>query len=435
MKALLALLVLFPMTCAAVEVPSRQDFDSHAASIEVRLTDIEAAITELRQSLDELQQRMDDMSSGDTSGDGTSGGGTSDLGVLPSAFDALKMPIEPMIVRDVTVTTASELMAVEPGTRVIIGADIEQTVYVPVDDIHIDLNGHFVRDVWFCATRKTCTGDWSSGSPVPTGDPVHRILITGPGTVGSLFTMVPLGDNERFNEDIRIDGISVDTRRTSEETGIDLRGKRVAVLNTNIRAQEFAISGQKNSETARSQDVVIAHSVLNSFAENVSKSEKNEATVRLTHGDRVVMVDNVLQNGQESTWSDTATDGTDAKHNFRVHGDHTAVYFARNLVLNSGAMMPDFGGAQGHLGSVWIVDNTWYRRGAGAALNLNHSEGGTIQYFEATGNIQYKAGAEGWNFVKPRDLDWIESTGGTHQVQDNAVHDFQFPPDGWLSVN
>lgn len=358
-----------------------------------------------------------------------------DVGTLPNELaSVLQFPTEPTTDTAVSVTNASEFeaAAAQSGTQINVDADINQTVYISANDIDIHLNGNFVKDIMFCDSNKTCKGDWSSGSPVAVGSPVHRIRVIGPGTVGSLFTMVPLGDANRFNQDLIIDNVTIDTQLTGAETAIDLRGIRVAVVDSNVFGEEFAISGQGSSESVRPQDIIIANNTLNAFALDVTEGVKNEATVRLTHGDRIVFVDNVAQNGREETWSDVSSTEGNSKHVVRYHGDQSMIYFGRNTILNSGSMFPDFGGAQGHIEKIWVEDNTFYQRSAGRALTLNMSEGGTIGAFIANGNVEYKDGAEGWNLVRPSTLDEIVASGGTHDVQNNEVHNWQLPQSGWL---
>lgn len=358
----------------------------------------------------------------------TNSDATCSLNNLPAELaNSLRLPKQPNIIRETEVASAAEFnsAAAQPGTRIIVTSDISERVFIAASDIEI-VNQAFVRELWFCETKRGCQGDSRTGTAQPYGVAIHRIRVQG-GVYGHMMFPRPHGDDQRYITDIDIQNVKVDsTLSSTADSAVRVRGKRVMITDSELRGEEYSVVSLHN-DPLQTEDLVIRCSILNSFA---PAGVKNEATMRIMNINRSVLVGSVLQNGKESNWSDTATSNVDSKHTYRVHFKSDLIYVANNQFNNSGVMFGDFGSsAAGDIGTIWFINNVWYNRSDGW-FNPKLSAGGSIDKIVAKGNNVYREGASNYNFFGSQQ-DVLET-----QVQvvdeNNQMHDFKFPPNHWL---
>lgn len=339
---------------------------------------------------------------------------------------SLQLPEAPNITREVQVTSAAgfNTAAAQPGTRIVVTSDIPERVFIAASDIEV-INQAFIREVWFCETRRGCLGDSRTGTTQPHGQSIHRIRIQG-GVFGHMMFPRPHGDDQRYITDIQVDGAKIDSTLTSTaDSAVRVRGKRVMFTDSDLRGEEYALVSLHN-DPLQTEDLVVRCSVLNAFA---PEGVHNEATMRIMNINRSVLTGSILQNGQARTWSDTDTSGSKSKHTFRVHQKSDLIYVGHNQFNNSGVMFGDFGSSAGQIGTIWFIDNIWYNRGNGW-FNPNLSTGGTIDAIIARDNIVHREGASGYNFFGGQQ-DVLE-TRVRITDENNQMREFEFPPGHWL---
>lgn len=341
------------------------------------------------------------------------------LGALPDPLDAqLRLPALPEITQEVDVATADEFQqaAGEPGTSVRVVASIDDQVFITASDVEVR-----IEDSEVIVQR------------LAVGNSVQRVHIVG-GTYGQIstpriqeFVPVPQFREEWYAEDLTIDGVLVEAALNPEsvqDIALDLRAKRAAVYNSNLRGETYAVWAGDNGPFA-SEDLVIACSTLRAYA---PAGGRNEPTVRLVSVLRSVTVDNVMQNSHAG-FDDALNDpfavepANIAKHNYRIHGHSDLSFAARNTLLNTGMM---FGGlddpfsASGgdEVGRIWALDNVFHHR----VPDLFNPKG-TINALVARNNVAY---TDVWDsFPGATDLpDW--------DVSDNSIEPFEPPPGGWI---
>ncbi|MEX1366026.1 MAG: hypothetical protein AB1Z98_23060 [Nannocystaceae bacterium] len=345
--------------------------------------------------------------------------GPCDLGELPDPLDAqLRLPALPEITQEVDVATAAEFQqaAAEPGTRVRVVASIDEQVFITASDVEVR-----IEDPEVVVQR------------LAVGTSVQRVHILG-GTYGQIttprvqeFVPEPQFREEWYAEDLTIDGVLVEAALNPEsvqDIALDLRAKRAAIYNSNLRGETYAIWAGDNGPFA-SEDLVIACSTLRAHA---PAGGRNEPTVRLVSVLRSVTVDNVMQNSHVG-FDDSLIDpfavepANIAKHNYRIHGHSDLSFAARNTLLNTGMM---FGGLEDpfsasggdEVGRIWALDNVFHHR----VPDLFNPKD-IIDALVARGNVAY---TDVWDrFPGAADLPGWD-------VSDNRVEPFVPPPDGWL---
>lgn len=340
---------------------------------------------------------------------------------------SLMLPEAPNITREVQVSSADgfNTAAAQPGTRIVVTSDIPERVFIAASDIEV-INEAFIREVWFCETRRGCQGDSRTGTPQPYGQSIHRIRIQG-GVFGHMMFPRPHGNDQRYITDIQIDGAKIDSTLTSTaDSAVRVRGKRVMFTDSDLRGEEYSLVSLHN-DPLQTEDLVVRCSTLNSFA---PEGVKNEATMRIMNINRSVLTGSILQNGQARTWSDTDTTGSKSKHTFRVHQKSDLIYVGHNQFNNSGVMFGDFGSSAGEIGTIWFIDNTWYSRGTGW-FNFNLSAGGSIDAIVARDNNVHREGASGYDFFRGKQ-DELEAQQINVTDENNQMHEFEFPPGHWL---
>jgi hypothetical protein len=160
-------------------------------------------------------------------------------------------------------------------------------------------------------------------------------------------------------EDVIIDGVEV----RSPETAFEIYGRRIAIVRSQTHAGTYSVWCGPVFDF-RSEDVIIAG--------NRFDSAGPEATVRLVSVVRSVTVDNVLRNTR--------------KHNYRVHGDSEYAYAARNMLINSGAMLGTMD--EDHINKLWFDDNTFFQQ----TEDLFNPSRERIGWLHAEGNTAYDNG-------------------------------------------
>jgi hypothetical protein len=273
--------------------------------------------------------------------------GLDGLAPLPTELaSTLRWPEAPRITREVTVRTASELAeAVRvSGTRVRVLGAVGGGISVPVDDIEI------------------LADDATSLGILNIGRGVARVRVVG-GAWAGIHLAIPAqfssGGAEHRAEWIVEDVLVEDVRVRSGDTAFALRGHRVAVLRSEVRAERYSVwSGDMGP--FQSQDVILH--------ENDFDSAGPEPTVRLVQVLRTATVANRITNT--------------FKHNYRIHGTSDLAFAGRNLLVNTGVMLGRMPGDD--LRRIWFDDNVLHH----VSPDLFNPEG-TIDALHATGNVAY----------------------------------------------
>jgi hypothetical protein len=245
-----------------------------------------------------------------------------DIGELPVAL-TLRWPAVPRIEREVEVATRAqfERASQRSGTRLLVTRSLRGEALVKGSDIEVTMrDGVEIEQLRIDHAQKRIR---------IRGGRYGGILLSHPAQ----FYPVKQPRPEWMIEDVIIDGVHVQAPRSA----IEAYGRRIAVLNSDIHAQNYSIwSGAVMG--IGSEDILIAH--------NRMSSAGPESTLRLVDVLRSVTVDNTLRNN--------------IKHNYRVHGRSDLAYAARNIFIHTGVM---FGTMPGdHLGSLWFKDNTFFHR-------------------------------------------------------------------------
>lgn len=300
--------------------------------------------------------------------------GRYDLGALPEAFGEVRWPAAPRIRREVEIERGERVID-RPGTRVIVRGALERIV-VQADDVEI--RGE----------------EGARIDHVVIGRGRARIRILG-GRYGKIELSVPaqfvpppvVWRREWMARDVSIDGVEVD----AADSAFMIRGKRVAILRSQVRAAHYSIWCGDTDEF-QSEDLIIAG---NRFA-----SAGPESTVRLVSVRRAVVVDNVISNT--------------SKHDFRVHGVSDGVLFARNRLLNTGIMVGSM--EDDRIGGVWILDNAMYHR----APSLFEVEPARVRGLVVSGNRVF---SDRWSCLV------CDRTGVEWMVDRNSMAPYQEPED------
>jgi hypothetical protein len=157
-------------------------------------------------------------------------------------------------------------------------------------------------------------------------------------------------------EDVIIDGVEVH----APGTAFEIYGRRIAIVRSQAHAGTYCVWTAPAFEL-HSEDIIIAGNRLDSAGP--------EATIRLVGSVRSVTVDNVLRNT--------------AKHNYRIHGDTEYAYAARNMLINSGAMLGTMD--EDHINKLWFDDNTFFQQ----TEDLFNPSRDRIGWLHAEGNTAY----------------------------------------------
>jgi hypothetical protein len=244
----------------------------------------------------------------------------SSVGPLPDALRALRWPEPPRVTREIELPSSVDAIRT-PGTRARVRGARPRLV-VEADDVELLLDEHA-----FIAQLALARG-------------VSRVRVSG-GRLGAVELPVPAQHHppppvwraEWMAQDVRIEDVEID----ASDSALMLRGRRIAVLRSRVRAVRYAV-WCGDTEAFASEDLILAG---NRFA-----SAGPEATVRLVSVRRAVVVDNVLENT--------------FKHDFRVHGHSELVFFGRNRLIETGIMIGTMDGDR--VDRVWLEQNVLHHR-------------------------------------------------------------------------
>ncbi len=278
-----------------------------------------------------------------------------DLGALPAEVRAI-WPSSPRTTRTLETADAAELARIVEvsGTRVVFRGRTSESFVLAADDTDLEL-----------------TDDAEIGElRIERG--THRVRVRG-GHARRVVLAEPAvyrpelhTDPAWFVEDVLIDDVTID----HPEGGIELRGRRAAVVRCRTRVREYSIWSGGAYGDRRSEDLIIAG--------NRFESGGLEATVRVHDATIVIVVDNVLVNGTPEMES--------SKHNLRFHGHVDRAYAARNVFVHSGVMTaldqpPQL--PRDRVESVWLVDNVFHQlRPSLLELSADH-----LPHLVLTGNV------------------------------------------------
>jgi hypothetical protein len=247
-----------------------------------------------------------------------------DLGKLPEGFE-VHWPVAPKITNNVEVTTAQEFneAAAAGHTEILVTRSIPGGVAISGSHVEVRMAdgvsvGGLVIDRGARRIRLR-GGEYGAGG----------IMMNYPASYSP-----PDVREEWVIHDVLIDGVHVSA--AADRSALNLRGERVALINSTLRGGEYAIWSD-TSDPLQNSDVIIANNVL--------QAEGDQATVRLVGVNHAVVVDNRMENLLQAG----------SKHNFRVHGTSDQVFAAHNLLVNAGSMLATMPGDD--VGELWFEDN------------------------------------------------------------------------------
>lgn len=252
-----------------------------------------------------------------------------DLGALPQELTA-RWPTLPRTTRTVVATDDAALRAAlaQPQTHVRFVGRAEQPLTLEAADIDLELAPE--------ASLGVVRVERGNHRVRIRGGRVQRIVLAEPAVHWPQLQVDP----SWFVEDVTIDGVTI----THPEGGIEVRGRRVAVLRCRTNVREYSIWSGGAYGGSRSEDLIIAG--------NHFFSAGPEATVRVHDATSVIVVGNTLVNGTAQLEM--------SKHNLRFHGRIDQAYAARNTLVYSG-IMAAIDDTPDDLERLWIVDNTFYQ--------------------------------------------------------------------------
>lgn len=269
-----------------------------------------------------------------------------DLGTLPTELASLHWPALPRIERTVDARTAAEAQrAVDvPGTRVRVLAPILEPITVHASDVELAF------------------ADGARLERVILEPGVQRVRIAG-GEVGSIELMPPARWNPdaRYEESLFVTDVMLeDLRMVASDSAFVIRGRRVAVLRNDVRAERYSLWAG-DTGPFDGEDLIVA--------DNTFRSAGPESTLRMHDVLRSVVVRNVLSNG--------------AKHDYRVHGRADLAYAAHNVLLRTGIMIGNQPGDR--VGTVIFEDNVLHHE----APSLLEIEFSAIRRLVMRNNVVY----------------------------------------------
>jgi hypothetical protein len=241
-----------------------------------------------------------------------------DLGELPDEL-RIRWPAAPDIRREVVIRSPLRLgdRWKESGTRLRVETDLDWLI-LDADDLEIVVaKGVRIGRVLIAQGRK-------------------RIRFVG-GTYGQIEVQIPirfLPPPAQWREDWMVEDVLFDCVRVESkgESGLLLRGRRIAILHSMVKSRRFAI-WCGDTKRFRNEDVIIARSRL--------ESGEGAATVRLSDVLRAVVVQSRLSTTESACRE--------------VHGRCDGVFARRNLLVGGGLAMGS--AEEDAIGTAWFVDN------------------------------------------------------------------------------
>jgi hypothetical protein len=274
-------------------------------------------------------------------------GGIASLGELPPELAQLAWPEAPHITREVTVGSAAEFASAASvaGTRIHVRGATGGDVSIRVNDIEILADsatslGRITIERSVSRVR-VVGGRWTSG----------RVAIPASFSSGAEYRP------EWMAQDLAFEQVTV---TSSDDSAFMIRGKRIAIVRSNITAHVYGVWCGDTAHFA-SEDIILH--------DNVIRSAGPEATVRFVSVLRSATIGNRLTNG--------------GKHNYRIHGTSDLNYAADNLLVNTGVMFGTMPGDS--LGIVWFDDNIFHHD----VPDLFNPEESAIRSLRAHRNLAY----------------------------------------------
>ncbi len=251
-----------------------------------------------------------------------SGPASRDLGPLPAEMAGLRWPTAPTTTREVTVTDAASLAreASVPGTRILANGVSGGGLSLSANDVEIIFDG----------SSRLGTLSFGHGT--------QRVRVVGGQWSGVRFPIPASWDgggpsyrSDWMAEDISLEGLRV----VSGDSAIELRGRRIAILESDITAERYSV-WCGDTGPMQSEDLILFR---NSF-----DSAGPESTVRLVSVLRTATIENRIANSN--------------KHNYRIHGTSDLAYARDNLLINTGVMLGRMAGDT--LNRIWFDDNVFH---------------------------------------------------------------------------
>jgi len=308
------------------------------------------------------------------------------LGVIPFAVEC---PVMPVITQEISVTNEHELYAAakQPGTRIIVSADIPNASLISGSDVEVVATGYQLGQM---------TLEHSSHRVRFIGGQYQRINVNPPTVWWPAFESNPAW----FSTDVSIQDVSF---VNPSGIAISVGGKRVAILNNTCQVRDYCIWGTSDLGI---EDLIVAG---NHFV-----TQGVQANIRLVSITRSVVVENYLESL--------------VKHNYRIHGISDLIYAARNTLVGAGALM---GGCDApyydQIGQVWHHNNVHHHIGNNSTFQVGEwtppSQGCTepfgVQDMDARNNILYSDIAPFWTYGTPPGH-WIDENNQVFPYQPYA---------------
>lgn len=302
-----------------------------------------------------------------------------ELGLVPAGLE-LRWPARPQVDEEVELASGAELNAAwtAPNARVTVRGQLEQLV-IDADDVEVVADeGMFI------------------GSLIVT--PGHRRVHIRGGTYGQIVLEPPTALHppppawraEDMTEDVLIEGVTVMAVRTGL-TGVLLRGRRVALVNSRVDAQFYAVF-VGDTAPVPSEDIVIAGCSL--------RSDGEDPTVSLSDVRRAVVVDTWMENPRRSA--------------LRFHGESEWLIASRNTLVGGGVMIGT--DPRDELADVWF----WVNEAHHAAPDLVSLEPDRIRGLVLASNLLYTDAVS---------CAWCGRTPESWVVRNNRLRPYRPPPE------
>jgi hypothetical protein len=281
------------------------------------------------------------------------------LGEIPSELSEIQWPTLPSVQQTVEVSNKAQWDAVrdQDHTEIRVVANISENLVLKASDVRIVIeDGVSIGDL-----------DIDRGE--------KRVEITGGQILGSLSLRIPNDDPDLLVTDVWIHDIHV-VEQNGEGNAMNLRGHRIAVTNSSTDATNYCawVSSPGDPSLFTSTDII--------FAGNNFVTEGDEACIRMTNIERVVLVDNRLE--ATRTWATP-------KCVLRFHGESDLLYAGRNTLIATGLEL----GSQDwdYIGRVYFEDNSFYQTHDNLFIHDHHRHwkyrGDRIDYFYGANNLIY----------------------------------------------
>lgn len=300
------------------------------------------------------------------------------LGLVPAGL-GVRWPARPRIEEEMEVASDAELDAAwtASNARVRIRGQLDQLV-IDADDVEVVVDS----EVFI-------------GSLVVT--PGHRRIHVHGGTFGQLVLEGPsrlLPPPPRWRavdmtEDVLIEDVTVSAIR-SGLSGVLLRGRRVALVNSRVDAQFYAVF-VGDTAPVPSEDIVVAGCSL--------YSEGEDPTVALSDVRRGVIVDTWMENPRLSA--------------LRFHGESEWLVASRNTLVGGGVMIGT--DPRDQLSNVWFWVNDVHH----STPDLLSLEPDRIRELVLANNLFYTDAVS---------CAWCGRTPESWLVQNNRVRGYRSPP-------